>query len=130
MSASFPNVVPRAFARRVPDANLPNAASTVGLACAVAWLMGAGPAYAVASIILDEVDGTLARMTGQTSSFGAEYDSAIDMALQGAVAMRIGCPLLLLATIPISVASKMRGEKPMLGSWRALGMTYALARGL
>lgn len=120
----------RSFPRRIEAANLPNLASSAGLACAIAWLAGAGPAYAVASIILDEVDGTLARMTGQTSSFGAEYDSAIDMCLQGAVAMKIGAPWLLIFTVPISVAGKIKGERPMLGSWRALGMGYGLVRGL
>lgn len=120
----------RSFPRRLEYVNLPNVASSAGLACAIAWLAGAGPAFAVASIILDEVDGTLARMTGQTSSFGAEYDSAIDMCLQGAVAMKIGMPWLLLATVPISVAGKIRGERPMVGSWRAVGMAYGVVRGL
>jgi phosphatidylglycerophosphate synthase len=120
----------RSFPRRIEHANLPNAASTVGLVCAVAWLMGAGPGFAVASIILDEVDGTLARMTGQTSSYGAEYDYTIDIALQGAVAMKIGAPWLLLVTVPISAAGKIKGGRPMLGSWRALGMVYGIARGM
>ena len=115
------------FARRIEYVNLPNIASTAGLACAIAWLCGAGPGYAVASIILDEVDGIVARATGQKSTFGAEYDSAIDMCLQGAVAVKIGQPWLLLVTVPLSVAQKDEGVRPPFGSWRAMGMLYALA---
>ncbi len=117
------------FAYQQKRVNLPNVASTAGLACAIAWLCGAGPGYAVASIILDEVDGIIARATGQTSSFGGEYDSAIDMCLQGAVAVKIGQPWILLITVPLSVAQKDDGVRPAFGSWRALGMIYALATG-
>lgn len=120
----------RSFPRRIEQANLPNIASTAGLACAIAWLAGGGPGYAVASIILDEADGTLARLTGQTSSFGGEYDSAIDMCLQGAVAMKIGMPWLLLFTVPMSVADKDKGIKPPFGSFRAIGMAWGLYKGV
>ncbi len=117
------------FARRIEAVNLPNITSTAGLACAIAWLCGGGPGFAVASIILDEMDGTIARATGQTSKFGGEYDWAIDIALQGAVAVKIGAPWALLVSIPASVAAREGDHRPPFGSWRAMGMVYALATG-
>jgi phosphatidylserine synthase len=120
----------RSFPRRLHLANIPNTASTLGLATAVVWLMGGGPEFAIASIVLDEIDGTLARVLNQKSGFGAEYDSAIDMCLQGAVAMKLGAPWLLLFTVPYSVYEKTKDKKPMFGSWRAMGMTYAVLKGI
>ncbi len=118
------------FARKFEtNVNFPNVVSTAGLACAVAWLCGGGPGFAVASIILDEMDGTIARATGQTSTFGAEYDWAIDIALQGAVAVKIGHPVMLLLSVPASVAARESDTRPPFGSWRAMGMLYALATG-
>ncbi len=122
------DLLDRRFARTLDTPiNIPNLLSTAGLASAIAWLLGGGPWWAVASIVLDEMDGTVARMTGQTSAFGAEYDSAIDMCLQGAVAVKVGCPWLLLVTVPLSVHQKIQGGKPAFGSWRAIGMMAGMA---
>lgn len=121
------------FLYKRTKANVPNTLSTLGLVSAVAWLMGAGPGYAIVSIVLDELDGTFARIFGQTSKFGGEYDSAIDMCLQGAVAVKIGAPWLLVFTVPLSVAEKIAEKKKggfEFGSYRGAMMSYALLKGI
>lgn len=120
----------RVFPRKIKAANVPNLVSTIGLGTAVAWLMGAGPGFAIVSIMLDEMDGTIARLTGQTTKFGAEYDFAIDMVLQGAAAVKIGAPWLLLVTVPLSTSFKASGKRPWFGSFRANMMSYGVLRGV
>lgn len=107
---------------------VPNMASTLGLLSALIWLGGGGPGFAIASIVLDEIDGTLARLLKQKSKFGGEYDYAIDIALQGATAFKLGAPWLLAFSVPASAWLRTRGEQPPFGSFRATLMSLALIK--
>ena len=120
-----------AFAVRAPKSigTVPNMASTLGLVSALIWLGGGSPAFAMISIVLDEIDGTLARLLGQKSRFGGEYDYAIDIALQGATAVKLGAPWLLAVTVPASAWLRMRDTQPPFGSVRAALMSVALLKG-
>jgi CDP-diacylglycerol---glycerol-3-phosphate 3-phosphatidyltransferase len=70
----------------------PNAITTVGTLCTI----GAGAIYASGHIrtagwflgltaIFDVLDGTVARRTGRTTTFGAFYDSTLDRVADGAI---------------------------------------------
>lgn len=117
----------RSFAR-TPRSDLPNGLTTIGLASSVAWLMGASWAWAAVSIVADELDGYTARLTGQTSTFGAAFDRTTDVALAGAVAMRLRAPWLLIPAVPLS-AYAHDDEWPVLGSTRAFMTIAALMLG-
>jgi hypothetical protein len=109
--------------------NLPNAITLVGYASAIAWLVGGSPWFAIASIIADELDGRVARATGQETSFGKELDWATDLTLTGAVAMRTGMPYLLPIMTTLQVARHDRGERPPIGSLRAVLMLLSIFGG-
>jgi len=112
--------------------NIPNAITLGGYASSLAWLAGASPWFAVASIAADEADGRVARATGQETAYGSHLDWGVDMALTGAIAVTLGGPSMLLAPLlmAVSVSMRERGERPPVGSSRAAMTIYALvARG-
>jgi len=102
--------------------NLPNAITLLGYASAIVWLVGGSPWFGIASILADELDGRIARATGQETSFGKELDWAVDLTLTGAVAMRIGLPWVLPIATTLQVARHDKGERPPIGSLRAAMM--------
>lgn len=121
------SVFERSF-ERVPRSDIPNGLTTIGLAASVAWLMGAPGAFAAVSIVADELDGYTARLTGQTSGFGAAFDRTTDVALAGAVAMRLRAPWLLIPAVPLSALAHDE-ELPIFGSMRAFMTIGALMLG-
>ncbi len=67
--------------RRIHPTTMTLAATVVGLAAALAAWQGAGPlalALWLANRVLDGLDGTLARSTGQQSDLGAYLDVVLD----------------------------------------------------
>jgi hypothetical protein len=110
--------------------NIPNALTLAGYAAGLAWLMGYGPAWALLSIVLDELDGKVARDLNQTSEFGAELDLAVDWSMAALVGVRIGTWWAMPAMLGLQVWQHQQGKSPVVGSARAAGMIYAMARGI
>ena len=84
-------VMPRPTLRRRGIYLLPNAFTTAGLFCgfyAIVMAMGQKFDYAAiaifAAMVLDAIDGRVARLTNTQSEFGAQYDSLADMVSFGA----------------------------------------------
>ena len=100
--------------------NLPNGMTLVGYGCAVYWLMGGSPWFAVASVLLDELDGLVARQTGQQTQYGGLLDWGVDLTLTGLVGRRLG----ILPVVPVITATQVylreKGVHPKFGSARAL----------
>ena len=101
---------------------LPNLVSVGGLASTVAWMYGASPAFAIAGLLADEVDGKLARARSETSNLGSNLDWGIDMTLTGAMALSLGIPWLLIFITPIQCYLRSNNISPAFGSFRA-GLT-------
>src|SRR5258706_9841385 len=80
--------------------NWPNAITLAGYAATLAWLAGGPWWLAVAGIAADEVDGRVARATGETSEYGGLLDWAVDLTLTGLVLPRLGWTWMLLAVTP------------------------------
>lgn len=110
--------------------NIPNLMSLAGYAAGLAWIVGYGPGWALLSIVLDELDGKVARDLNQTSAFGAELDIAVDWSLAALVGVRIGTWWAMPAMLGFQVWQHQKGQSPPVGSARALGMIYAIARGI
>lgn len=109
-------------------ATWPNVVSILGYFAAIAYLQGASPWFAVASIAADELDGRLARATGQTSNLGADLDWGIDVTLTGLFADRLGILWLLPPITGAQAYLRSQGHKPTILSGRALMMLVALWR--
>lgn len=114
-----------------PLLTLPNLVTLAGYAAGLAWLAGASPVWAFVSLWADELDGHLARESGQTSDVGAKLDLGVDWCLGAAMALKLGVWWLAPATLFAQVILRERvGFEPPIGSARAAAMVYALARGL
>ena len=104
--------------------NLPNAMTLAGYGCSVYWLMGGSSWFAVASVLLDELDGLVARSTGQTTSYGSLFDVGTDIVLAALTGNRLG----ILPAMPFITAGQIymyeNKKKPPFGGMRA-GLTAA-----
>ncbi len=122
-------MTPEEYALARPDENvpvLPNAISLAGYAAALLYLKGGNPAWCIASILADEMDGRVARATGQTSEFGGALDWGIDVTLTGLFLDRVD---LLAALPPITAAQayfRSKETRPPVLSARAIIMLYTL----
>ena len=107
----------------------PSLLTISGYGLGVWWAAGDGPSWsALASIALDEADGSLARATHQTSDFGARLDWTADVVLTALVLRRIGAPLWVIPTTTVAqVAYRNQGLRPPFLSLRAVLMLGALA---
>ena len=110
--------------------NLPNAITLASLALGVWWAVAGGPSWAaVASVVLDEVDGRAARALGQTTEFGSVFDWGSDVALTALALQRVGAPW---QAIPVVTTGQVYlrsvGYRPPILSARALVMLYGVAR--
>lgn len=99
------------------------------------WAVG-GPTWAgISSIVLDELDGRIARAMNQTSERGSALDWGTDVTLTGVTALRLGSssgqmiPALALAPLALYAQSQLRadGWRPPLGSARAVLMLATMA---
>ena len=107
-----------------PDAraNLPNAITLCSLVLGVWWAFG-GPWWAaLGSVVLDEVDGRVARMTKQTSHFGSQFDWGTDLALTALSLGRLGVPWAIPLVTTGQVILRNHGYRPNVGSARAFLM--------
>lgn len=100
-------------------ATLPNAITAAGYGATLWWLQGRPKWAAVAGLVADELDGRVARATGQTSEFGSLFDWAVDISLTVAILDRLG---VLYAALPVTAAQTLlreQGYRPTIGSIRA-----------
>jgi len=68
---------------------LPNLITSAGYGLGLWWALGNGPGWAaLASLVLDEVDGAAARALGQESEVGRVYDAEVDTVLAALAANR------------------------------------------
>lgn len=112
----------------------PNVVTLTGYALGLWWCVG-GPTWAgLASIVMDEVDGRLARATLATSEVGSILDSTADVALVPMSLLRLGratgtgaAPLIVAPPILLHQAVTRAEEwRPPVGSWRAGIMIAAM----
>lgn len=110
----------------------PNAITTVGalvvIVSSVAFGVGAvrlGAGLLLLSGIIDTLDGDVARATGQTTKFGAFYDSTLDRVGDGATFIGIAAFLLTAEGIRFPVAGAVICMVAVLAS---LLVSYARAR--
>lgn len=110
----------------------PNAVTTFGalvvVASAIAFGLGwirSGGILLLLSGIIDTLDGDLARATGQTTKFGAFYDSTLDRVGDGVTFIGIGTYLLVTPGIRLPVAGAVLCMVAILAS---LLVSYARAR--
>lgn len=129
---------PRTGALALPPIPRPSAADVItmaGYGLGLWWCVG-GPTWAaVGSIVLDEIDGRLARATGTTSERGSLLDWGQDVTLIPLALRRLGnavghpnAPLL--AAPPIlylQASARAEGLRPVIGSARAAIMLGAIA---
>lgn len=114
---------------------LPDVITMLGFGLGLWWSVG-GPASAgIASIVLDEVDGRLARATNSTTEHGSALDWGQDVALTPLALARLTRELGygnsgLVAAPPVLLAQSMMrsdGWRPSVGSARAATTIAAMA---
>jgi phosphatidylglycerophosphate synthase len=69
---------------------LSNGITLAGYMLSLAWVAGGPPWMALAGLVADEIDGTIARRTGTVSEFGSVMDFTTDMIMTALVARRLG----------------------------------------
>lgn len=118
----------RLIEREHPHLNIPNTVTVLGLGAGALWLAGFCWGWGIASIIADEIDGPIARATGQTSEYGANLDFYGDMAMLGAVVMKLNAPWLIPVLVPYLAAQKT--DEPYDGQLSARAVLMLAAIGL
>jgi phosphatidylglycerophosphate synthase len=109
-------------------ANLPNGITLAGFALGVWWCTG-GPAWAaLASIIMDELDGHIARARGEATQYGSLLDWGSDLTLTGMSLVKLGAPWAIPFVTASQVALRNGGYRPPVGSARAALMLAGVAR--
>ncbi len=109
--------------------NLPNAITFVSLALGAGWAYDGPDWAAVVSVALDEIDGRVARATGQASNFGSSYDWAADLALTALALRKVDAPWPLIPAVATAqVLLREEGLRPPVLSARGLVMLYGVAR--
>src|SRR3990172_3443100 len=125
-----PLLCPQGYGQTEPPAGiplLPNAITLTGYVLGLWWSAG-GPAWsAVASALLDEVDGAVARARNETSEFGSTFDWATDIILTALALQRVKAPFWALPVATVGqVYLRNAGYRPPLGSVRAAVMLWGL----
>lgn len=108
--------------------NLPNVITLAGFFATLAWLGGASPGWALLGLLADEIDGRVARATGQTSEFGSLLDWTTDVTLTALVMQRLEILWALPPVTAAQVALRKDGWRPPVGSARAVLTLWALYR--
>lgn len=108
---------------------LPNALTLIGYGLGLWWVAG-GPAWsAVVSVVLDELDGRLARALGSCSSLGSKLDWTTDIVLTAMTLGKLGArPALIVGTTGVQTFLRDHEHRPRVGSARALLMLYGVMR--
>jgi len=108
--------------------NVPNLLTFASLGLGVWWTVGGGPPWsAVASVLLDELDGRVARATGETTRFGATFDWAGDLVLTGLVLNKLGAAEAIPIVTTGQVVFREAGYRPPVLSIRGALMLYGVA---
>lgn len=108
---------------------LPSAITFGGYALSLAWLTG-GPAWmGIAGIAADELDGRVARATGQTSEYGSLLDWSVDLSMTALTLGRLGALWALPVVTAAQVYLRDAEWRPTFGSARAALMLYAIGAG-
>ena len=109
--------------------NVPNALTLAGGALGFWWIAGGPDWAAVASVVLDELDGIAARRLDEETELGSRLDWATDVALTPFVLARLEAPW---QTIPASsvvqLALRASGTRPPVLSVRAIAMLYEIGK--
>lgn len=111
--------------------NLPNALTLGSLVLGAWWAtQPEAPDWAaLASIILDEADGRVARATGQTSEFGSVFDWGSDIVLTALSLQKVGAPWYAIPAVATGqVLLRSEGYRPPVGSARAAVMLYGVGQ--
>lgn len=109
--------------------NLPNAMTLASLGLGAWWAAGGPDWAALVSVALDELDGRVARATGQTSEFGSLYDWGSDLVLTALAMNRVGAPWQAVPVVTTAqILMRQNGTRPSFGSARAAVMVYGVAR--
>jgi phosphatidylglycerophosphate synthase len=123
VSAWIPDVLPASAL------TLPNAITISGQASMLAWLAGASPWFLAWGLAADELDGKVARATGQTSEAGSALDWGVSVSLSSLMLWQLGAPW----AIPVVLFSQaiLRGQDwgPPVGSWAAVIALYGFFTG-
>jgi phosphatidylglycerophosphate synthase len=88
----------------------PSAVTFLGHALAVAWLLGAPLWLGVVGLACDAADGWCARRLGTSSTYGAEYDWAVDITVCAVVLARLGVLPVALLLVPLQVHAHLAGK--------------------
>ena len=100
------------------------------LALGAWWVSGGPPAAALASVALDELDGRVARYTGESTDFGSLFDWGTDLVLTAMALQRVGAPWQAIPVVTTAqVALRSAGARPPLLSARGVVMLYGVAYG-
>jgi hypothetical protein len=105
--------------------NLPNAITAAGLGLSGAWLAGGSPWLGLAGLLADDLDGRVARATGQTTEVGSLLDWTADVVLTGLVLNKLDAVWALLPVIGAQVILRRGGYRL---SGRAALTTIALIK--
>ena len=131
-----PPVVGGTLAEMVPP--VPTTADVLTLAgygLGLAWCLGGPTWMGLVSILLDELDGRVARALNQSSERGSALDWGADVTLTSFASMRLGQSL---GSAEVGVAASLpllylqahlrgKGIRPTVGSMRALLMLATMA---
>lgn len=99
-----------------------NGVSLAGAAATVAWLHGAHPAFAIAGLAADAVDGTLARRSPEgLTETGRVLEAVTDVSLNAVMLGRLDMAWAIPFAVPLQVVGKRAG----VGSLR-VALTAAL----
>lgn len=114
MSAWLPEVLPRGAL------SLPNAITLSGQGAMLYWLAGHSPWFMAWGLLADELDGKVARATGQVSETGSALDWGVSVSLSSLMLWQLGAPWAI--PIVLLVQASLRGQdwSPPVGSWAAL----------
>ena len=118
-----------------PVPNTGDVLTLAGYGLGLAWALGGPTWMGLASIVLDELDGRVARALNQTSERGSSLDWGADVTLTAFSSLRLGRALGsptagVLASLPFLYAqAHLRGQniRPTVGSLRAVLMLATMA---
>lgn len=107
---------------RVDLFTIPNLLTFGGIVSSTAWLLGGSGWWAILGLVLDEIDGRVARALNQTSEFGSKFDWAGDVAINAATMVQLGgsAAALMPAVLTAQAALREKGIRPSFGSARMI----------
>lgn len=89
---------------------LPNAITFIGHALTLAWLCGAPWPVGLLGLILDAIDGAVARRLKATTEYGSLYDWTVDVTCAAVIASRLDIVPLLAIIVPAQAWLRLKGK--------------------